>query len=463
MEDYVIVIALMLAGIIVTHEFLRVGKRTQIDFLMGASLVYVICYSIVPIFVQSLKDKDLGFWNWIFRLPFNKGEYFSASLLSITGYLAIIAGYYFTEFSGIGRTFQDRFVNKVWFVPETLKAIIALSFGLAGIVSLLVYANEVGGLAVMLQAVGFFRNQTDPYSDLGFLIKVAPFATLSSYVFWDLFASSNRSLRKVLYGIGFWSMFILSLLILYSLGGRVQFAFYILVFVIYYSFRHQKIPKAYAFLGGVLFLVIVLFGKEVISLNVYVSDDLVGEAWEELSNDPLSGIRKVLLEFSFPFISLANIVELVPNGMGYRWFFDVPLGIAYLLPKPLLGLTLPPTITMIYDEYVDVPMPIDLLSFGYTSMGYLGTIFVCLIYGMVLSLADSYFPGNENKTLALLRAAWLLYLSAQVMYGTPHHALVAGFPLLVGTFVIVLCGRYKTLQVTTRQLQCHAYAEGVKG
>ena len=66
MEDYVIVIALMLAGIIVTHEFLRVGKRTQIDFLMGANLVFVFCYSIFPIFVQSLKDKDLGFWNWIF-------------------------------------------------------------------------------------------------------------------------------------------------------------------------------------------------------------------------------------------------------------------------------------------------------------------------------------------------------------------------------------------------------------
>jgi hypothetical protein len=39
----------------------------------------------------------------------------------------------------------------------------------------------------------------------------------------------------------------------------------------------------------------------------------------------------------------------------------------------------------------------------------------------------------------LLRAAWLLYLSSQVMYGNPHHALVAGFPLLVSTVVIVLC------------------------
>jgi len=445
MEDYVTLIALVLAGIIITHESLRVGKRTQIDFLMGASLLYFICYSIVPIFDQTLKDTDLGFWNWIFRLPFNRRDYLSASLLSIAGYVAIIAGYYATEYSPVGKTFRDRLANKAWFVPETLQVIIALSFGLVGIVSLLVYANAVGGFEIMLQAVGFFRNQTDPYTDFGFLIKVAPFASVSSYVFWDLFTSSTGNLRKGLYGIGFWLMFMSSLLILYSLGGRVQFAFYLLVFVIYVSFRRRRLPKAYALLGGILFVAIVLFGKEVISLNVYVSDDLIGAVWEELTTDPLSGIRKTLLEFSFPFVTVANVVDLVPNEMSYRWFEDIPLGVAYLLPKPLLGLTLPPTVTMIYDEYMDVPIPIDLLSFGYTSMGALGTILVCLVYGFVLCIADCYFPANGNRTLILLRAAWLLYLSAQVMYGSPHHALVAGFPLLVGTLVIVFCRRYRML------------------
>ena len=445
MEDYVTIVSIVLAGIIVTHEFVRVGKRTQIDFLMGASCLYFICYCIVPIFVQTLKDTDLGFWNWIFRLSFNTKDYLCASLLSVAGYLAIVAGYYATEHGPVGKTLQERLKHSAWFVPETLQVLSALSFGLIGIASLLMYANAVGGFAVMLQAVGFFRNQTDPYSDLGFLIKVAPFTSVSSYVFWDLCTSSTSNLKKGVYGIGFWLMFMSSLLILYSLGGRMQFVFYFLVFVIYASFRHGRLPMGYALFGGILFVVIVLFGKEVISLNVYVSDDLVGSAWEEISADPLIGLRKLLLEFSFPFISLANIQEFVPTEIGYRWFTDIPLGVAYLLPKPLLGLTLPPTVTMVYDEYMDVPMPIDLLSFGYTSMGILGTILVCLMYGSVLCMADCYFPSHGNRVMLLLRAAWLLYLSAQVMYGSPHHALVAGFPLLVGTLVIVLCGRYTRL------------------
>jgi hypothetical protein len=220
-------------------------------------------------------------------------------------------------------------------------------------------------------------------------------------------------------------------------------------FVLYASFRRGRLPIPHVLLGTFLFVLVILFGKEVINLNVYTSEDLIGSAWEEISSDPLSGIKKILLEFLFPFITLANIVEMVPNEMDYRWFADIPLGVAYLLPKPLLGLNLPPTVTMVYDDQMEVPMPIDLLSFGYTSMGVVGTILVCLVFGLILCLADLFFPSNGMKTFVLLRAAWMLYLSAQVMYGSPHHALVAGFPLLVGTLAIGLCGRNRMLEVTS--------------
>jgi hypothetical protein len=366
-------------------------------------------------------------------------------LISVAGYVALIAGYYVTEFSQ-AKTFCNRLPGDAFVLPETFQVIIALSFGLAGIGALLVYANEVGGFEIMVKAVGFFRNQTEAYSDFGFLIKVAPFTCISSYGFWGLFAASTDKARKGLYCIGFVLTFILSLLILYSLGGRVQFSFYLLTFILYASFRRGKLPLPHVFLASLLFVSIVLFGKEITNLNVYVSDDLVEAAWEEVSTDPLSGIRKILLEFSFPFINLANIMEFVPETMGYRWFVDIPLGIAYLLPKPLLGLTLPPTVIMVYDEYVDVPMPIDLLSFGYLSMGVIGTIVVYMCFGFVLYLADLYLPPHGDRTMILFRAAWLLYLSQQVMYGSPHHALVAGFPLLVGTFAVVVSAKMMHLK-----------------
>jgi hypothetical protein len=322
-----------------------------------------------------------------------------------------------------------------------MKTLIASVLGLLGLLSLFIYANEVGGFAIMVQAVGFFRNQTEAYSDLGFFIKIAPFTSLSSYLFFDLRTSSPRSLKKVTYSIAFVVMFVASLLILYSMGGRVQFVFYLLTFVLYASFRRGTLPISHVLVAVVVFMVIILFGKEIINYNVYVSDDLVGTAWEELSTDPFIGIRKLLLEFAFPYISLSNLIQMVPENLAYRCFIDIPLGVAYLLPKPLLGLSLPPTITMIYDEEIDAPIPIDLLSFGYTSLGAIGSVLVCLAFGIALCLADALFPAQEHRLLALLRAAWLLYLSAQVMYGTPHHALVAGFPLLIGTCLIILCRR----------------------
>jgi len=87
-------------------------------------------------------------------------------------------------------------------------------------------------------------------------------------------------------------------------------------------------------------------------------------------------------------------------------------------------------------------------------MGVIGTTLICLGFGLLLCLADAFFPPDENRTLALLRAAWLLYLSAQVMYGSPQHALVAGFPLLVGTLAVVGCGKHMILKATPKITFC---------
>jgi len=444
MELLVTVVALLLGTIIVGHEYLRTEKRSQFDFLMGASTIYFVCYCIIPIYIQSLEDTDLHFWNWIFRLSFSRGEYLLASLLTLIGYLSILAGYYATSYTRLNKRFryQSEQKNSSLVIPRSIHVTLAIGFALIGLGSLAIYVNEIGGLEVLVRAVGLFRNQKEAYSNFGFLIKVAPFTSISSYLFWDLFATSKWGVHKTLYGLGFSLTFLSAVLGLYGIGGRVQFVFYLFSFVLYASFRRGKIPLLHLLGGGSLFVIVMLFGKELINLNVYVTDDLIGDAWEEISTDPFAGLRKILLEFVFPFVSLANVVQLVPNELGYRWFFDLPLGIAYLLPKPLLGLTLPPTVSMVHEESINAPIPIDLLSFGYTSIGVMGPLLVSMLYGMVLSLADSYFPAQGNRTLVLLRAAWLLYLSQQVMYGNPQHAAVAGFPLIIGTFVIVFSGRH---------------------
>jgi hypothetical protein len=321
-----------------------------------------------------------------------------------------------------------------------MQVLIGSAFGLIGVISYIIYAQEVGGFMIVIQAVGFFRSQTEPYSDFGFLIKVAPFTTVSSYMFWDLFVSSSHLLRKTAYCVVFALMFLWSLVILYSLGVRMQFIFYLLSFVLYVCFRRGGVSVKGMFIAGVLFTAVSLFGKDITSLY-FMEEGSLEKTWEEVTTDPFAGMKKILLEFSFPFVNLANIVELVPGEVNYRWFLDLPLAAAYMLPKPLLGLSLPPTVTMIYDEYIDHPIPIDLLSFGYASVGMIGMVLVYFTYGSILYLADWYFPPSGNRLSVLLRAAWLLYLSSQVMYGNPHHALVTGFPLLVATVIIVLCGR----------------------
>lgn len=449
MGEYTVLTALCLAGFIVLHEVARWRKLVQIDSLLVASVVYFICYSIIPIFLRTLQDRDLGLWSWIYRLPFDNIDFLVASSLAILGYIAILLGYYAFLSTGLREKVRSGLADMPISISESVQIGLAFGFGLIGILSLLIYVNEVGGFAIMVQAVGFFRSQTEPFSEFGFVIKVAPLTTVSSYLLFGLFTSTKNKAKRVIYLVSFVLMFLSSLLILYVLGGRVQFAFYLLVFMLYSSFLKGRISLGFSLLAAVAIAGVFLFGKDIIT--GYAKEDALVSKWDEILSDPFVAVRYLLIEFSFPFVTLANLLDAVPGDIRYQWFVDVPLGVAYLLPKPLLGLDLPPTVTMIYDEYIDHPIPIDLLSFGYVNMDVFGILLVCLAFGFLLSFADCCIPSRENRTAILLRAAWILYLSSQVMYGSPHHALVTGFPLIVGTVALALFAKRRAAGARTVQ------------
>jgi hypothetical protein len=186
----------------------------------------------------------------------------------------------------------------------------------------------------------------------------------------------------------------------------------------------------------VLILPIVLFGKAAIRLfsDDFVVDAMVGDFVEA----PANALRLVVLEFSFPWVNLANFIALTPEPIPFRWFVDIPIGLAYLLPKPLLGIQLPLTINQIYDSVIEAPVPVDLASFGYVSAGVGGVLIVAVCYGLVLRIAEETFPYRASRIWCLMRAAWIFQLGAQVMYGSPYHFLLTAFTLLASTGLLFL-------------------------
>jgi hypothetical protein len=79
--------------------------------------------------------------------------------------------------------------------------------------------------------------------------------------------------------------------------------------------------------------------------------------------------RLILTEFSFPYINLVNLLTQ-SREVDYRFFSDIIIGIATLLPQSLLGIKTPDTLSRINTNYFGSSgtIPVDLVSFGYYSL-----------------------------------------------------------------------------------------------
>jgi hypothetical protein len=98
----------------------------------------------------------------------------------------------------------------------------------------------------------------------------------------------------------------------------------------------------------------------------------------------------------------------------------------------------PPSINEIYDKVIDAPVPVDLTSFGYISAGIGGLAIVAAGYGLILRVAEEVFGERRSRLWSLLRAAWILVLGSQVMYGSPYHFFLGAFTLIAGTGLLIL-------------------------
>jgi hypothetical protein len=134
---------------------------------------------------------------------------------------------------------------------------------------------------------------------------------------------------------------------------------------------------------------------------------------------------------------VAGALSWAGSDIALRWFLDVPLAIVWLLPKRLLGLELPPTVTMEHAQLIGHPFPADLISFGIYSAYVPGAFFVAWLFGRIVRVLEHYVPVGGSPAWLVLRAAWLAYIGSRVMYGDPHHTLTSGLPLLIVTTIML--------------------------
>ena len=111
------------------------------------------------------------------------------------------------------------------------------------------------------------------------------------------------------------------------------------------------------------------------------------------------------------------------------------------MPSRLLDLQLSDTVTMVNVAQLNAPIPVDLISFGYYSLGVPGVIIICILFGSLLRVFEILLPLNVHKVFVIFRFAWMVFLTFMIMYADPCNVIKTGFGLFVATPILFLLGR----------------------
>jgi oligosaccharide repeat unit polymerase len=420
---------------------IRHHKRFQIDLLFGVSVIYLICFGIVPVFIFKTDLSYYSDMHWIKRIPQEDSAYLFAAITSLIGYVLILTGYHFAKRVRISRKasykslYGKKIKGKVSIIyPERKMSLVAMFLFMLGTISLLIYVYSIGGIKIALETASLYRSGRGPIASRWLFLKnVAPLVMIASYFYYALRFNETNKRRQ--YTILFVISFVISLYLLMLLSGRLSLVRYLVIFPLFRVLYKKKGNIRFIIISVVLALLIILFGDPLFRAFNDPTRFFYYIHSVRMSISDIS--RLVLTEFSFPYINLVNLLSS-SREVNFRFFSDIFIGIATLLPQSLLGIRTPATLSRINTNYFGTfgTIPVDLVSFGYYSLSIPGVVLVTFVFGIIIRLFDVFFPPQKTAIESIFRAAWIIFLAFRVMYGDVSLIVQGGFELFVGTILL---------------------------
>lgn len=244
----------------------------------------------------------------------------------------------------------------------------------------------------------------------------------------------DRRIRAVFVALAF-AAWALALARLLHAAGRLELGSFLAFPVLALMFLLRSKKTTWLMAGGLVLVVLVVAS---------VPHDFFRHPLRELpsalgsvASDVVGTVHFIIAEFAFPFVTSAHALTLVPDQIPFRYFIDIPLGAAYMMPSFGGVDTLPPMILSLQARILPW-MPVDLLAFGYYSLGTLGALMIFAGFGAVLAVFDRWLTVSPGWLGQALRAAWLFYLPFRLFYADPYAAAQWGFGLIAGTFFVLM-------------------------
>ena len=425
---------------ILSSIIFREKNRNAIDFFFMASLVYLLIFSLVPIIFHVTRiiageNPDENY------LPFYSHSdhiyYTYSSIVALLGYIIMFFGYQLSS-KFIHAKQQEYFNNDLSAGDKKLRntLIFTIVFAAIGLLSFVVYLNSAGSWLETIKYSAYYRSNPI-ITKYSYMKNVAPFVVISSYFAFALTTYTKSPGAKFLSYLLFSASFSSSAIVLFHQAGRLNLFLYIMTFPAAYCLINKKGMKYLIAFGAVLFSFIIVLGKEL--FNIFIVNNSVFKKSDVVISDNNFFITEIINEFSFPMLNISNAVDVVPKIVPFRYFSDILTAVGSTIPNSWLPtLEMQQSISSVNTSFFATSgaVPVDLITFGYYSMGVPGVLIVMFCFGIILRFFDWCFPVCDDPLWAIFRVAWIFFLPIRIVYGDPSILLKVGFTLMIGTLTL---------------------------
>jgi hypothetical protein len=407
------------------------GDQFRLNSLFFITVVFLIAFGVCPasIILSPPSPAEIERLPWLAALPRDDSAFRATAALILIAFVSIYIGYFLPT--------RRRYFGPFSTADASLLLKAASIFAAAGLFSLFIFAEMVGGIVALIVNANELRKGTPDlswFTNFAFVKRGALFC-LPSTVFYLCALPGTSGSKRTFVIIAAAGMFLASLFVLATMSGRLMFVAFLVPFLVPFAQRSWRWMLVVGAAVCVTSVPIALFGK--IYLNV-----LTGQANAPAIGGIGGALRSIIFEFAFPIVNLTHAAGTRPDFLTYRFFIDAPLSLLRLIPSRLFPLPLPPRLvdlnTIDLVGYVPYGVPVDLISFGLYSLGFTGVALTGIVFGFAARRVE-WLIRPVSYGASTFRATWMVLFGFLVMYGSPDWLVVEQFHWLaaLGTYGLI--------------------------
>ena len=429
--NIILIIMYIIVGIYMIYKLLIKNKKNNfVGAYSGILFGCILYYFVVPILILLNKEMFINSISEEQRIFFEKSfeDIIFPLILIIIGFIVFDCAYN----QSLNKSEEKKAIiynsNKL---IKITKIIAFFSLFIGGI-SLLIFLASFGGIREAFsyaQIVRSFSNDLSNYisKSSSLLIVPARLIVVAPFTFWILLKEGNVK-NKIKIRICFIISVILAIMYYIFNTGRAPFIYFILSFLITYSYKFLKKPWKYVLILAIIAMPLLdIFD----SFSLYLQ---IGK-WREIDVDYMN----YLFQFSYPFKNVINMVE-IGNEFGFRLGQDFITSIIGMLP----GIDFQPSYvnTSMYYNGINWETiggtPNDLVTFAYIQFGIIGIPLILGILGYIVGKIDKALSKITNKNIKTFLCTVMAIYFYSIVSNADFCAIIKSGFVLIGLSIIVL-------------------------